>query len=158
LECEGINDRDKRLLKNILRDWSCNLVCIQETKLEEVQLSDFRGNQSMDFVALKAQGSAGGIIVMWDKNFFNLVSSSCGEFAITCLFQLVGRDFEWAFTGVYGSHTRFDKLRMWEELRYTRDGWFGSWCVRGISMKVCMVMREVPVSSHLTLWQNFVIS
>jgi len=72
----GINNRDKRLLlKNVLRDWSCNLVCIQETKLEEVQLSDIRsieGNQSMDFVALKAQGSAGGIIVMWDKIFFYL--------------------------------------------------------------------------------------
>ena len=82
----GINDRDKRLfLKNILRDWSCNLVCIQETKLEEVQLFDIRcigGNQSMDFVTLKAQGSAGGIIVMWDKNFFNLVSSSCGDFLL----------------------------------------------------------------------------
>jgi len=54
----GINDRGKRLLKIILRDWSCNLICIQETKLKEVQLSDIRsieGNQSMDFVALKAQ-------------------------------------------------------------------------------------------------------
>jgi len=92
-----INDRDKRLLlKNILRDWSCNLVCIQETKLEEVKLSDIRSigrNQSMDFVALKAQGFTGGIIVMWDKNFFNLVSSSCGDFSITCIFQMVAGDF-----------------------------------------------------------------
>ena len=77
----------------------------------------------MDFVALKAQGSAGGIIVMWDKNFFNLVSSSYGEFSITCLFQFVGGDFEWASMGVYGPHTRFDKLRMWEEFRCARDGW-----------------------------------
>ena len=54
----GINNRDKRLLlKNVLRDWRCNLICIQETKLEEVQLSvicSIEGNQSMDFVALKA--------------------------------------------------------------------------------------------------------
>jgi len=102
----AINDRDKRLLlKNILRDWSCNLVCIQETKLEEVQLSNIRsigGNQFMDFVALKAQGSEDGIIVMWD-NFFYLASSSCGDFHIICLFQMVNGDFEWAFMGVYGS-------------------------------------------------------
>jgi len=58
---------NKRLiLKNILREWRCNLVCIQETKLEDVKLSDIRsigGNQYSDFVALKAQGTAGGIIV-----------------------------------------------------------------------------------------------
>ena len=87
----GINDSNKRsILKNILREWRCNLVCIQETKLEDVQLSDIRsigGNQYLDFVALKAQGTAGGIIVMWDRNSFNLVSSSCGDFSITCLFQ-----------------------------------------------------------------------
>ena len=131
----GINDKEKRLLiKNVLRDWRCNLVCFQETKLDEVQLSDIRsieGNQSMDFVALKAQGSAGGIIVMWDKTFFNLVSSSCGDFSVTCLFQTVGCDFEWVFTGVYGPHTRAEKLSMWEELRCTREGWSGPWCVAG---------------------------
>jgi len=69
--------------------------------------------------------------VMWDKFFFTLVSSSCGEFSITCFLQMVGGDFEWAFTGVYGPHTRSEKLRMWEELRYTREGWSGPWCVAG---------------------------
>ena len=131
----GINDSNKRLLlKNILREWGCNLVCFQETKLEEVQLSDIRsigGNQHLDFVALNAQGTACGIVVMWDRNYFNLVSSYCGEFSITCHFQMVGGDFKWAFTGVYGPHTRIDKLRMWEELQRTRDGWFGPWCVAG---------------------------
>jgi len=41
----------------------------------------------------------------------------------------VGGDFEWAFTGVYSPHTKFDKLRMWEELHYTRGGWSDPWCV-----------------------------
>jgi len=50
---------------------------------------------------------------MWDRNSFNLVSSF-GDFSITCLFQMVGGDFEWAFTGVYGPHTKLEKLRMWE--------------------------------------------
>jgi len=131
----GINDSNKRsILKNILREWRCNLVCTQETKLEDVQLSNIRsigGNQYLDFVALKAQGTAGGIIVMWDRNSFNLVSSSCGDFSITCLFQMMGGDFEWAFMGVYGPQSRFDKLRMWEELQSTRDGWSGPWCVAG---------------------------
>jgi len=54
----GINDRDKRALpKNFLRDWNCDLICLQETKLEEVEFSDIRsiwGNQAVGFAVLKA--------------------------------------------------------------------------------------------------------
>ena len=57
------------------------------------------------------------------------MSSSFEDFSITCLFQIVGGDFEWAFTGVYDPHTRSDKLSMWEELHCARDGGFGPWCV-----------------------------
>ena len=74
----GINDRDKRaLLKKILRDWNCDLICIQETKLEEVELADIRsiwGNQAVGFAVLKAIGAAGGILVLWNKNSFQLIS------------------------------------------------------------------------------------
>ena len=53
----SINDRDKRVLpKKIFRDWNCDLTCLQETKLEEVELSDIRsiwGNQAVGFEVLK---------------------------------------------------------------------------------------------------------
>ena len=85
----------------------------------------------MDFAFLKAQGTSGGIIVMWDKNILNYVSSSQGEFSTTCIFQIVDGDFTRAFSGVYGPQDRSDKLRFWEELRRTRNGWPGSWCIGG---------------------------
>jgi len=44
---------------------------------------------------------------------------------------MVGGDFNLAFTGVYGPHTRFDKLRMWKELLCARDGWSSPWCIGG---------------------------
>ena len=46
--------------------------------LEDVSLSTIRslwGHYSVGFVFLKAVGASGGIIVMWDKNTFNLVYS-----------------------------------------------------------------------------------
>ena len=59
----GINDRDKRvLLKSFLRDWNCDLICLQKTKLEHAELSDIRsiwGNQHVGFAILKAIGSLG---------------------------------------------------------------------------------------------------
>jgi len=36
----GINDLHKRdVLKSFLRDWKCDLICLQETKLEDDSLS-----------------------------------------------------------------------------------------------------------------------
>ena len=58
----GINDRKKRvLLKSFLRDWNCDLICLQEARLENVELSDIRSiweNQPVGFMVLKAIGSA----------------------------------------------------------------------------------------------------
>jgi len=85
----------------------------------------------VDFAFLKAEGASRGIIVMWDKNTLNFVSSSQGEFSITCTFQMVDSDFTWVFLGVYDPQDRFDKWRFWEQLRRTRDGWAGAWCIGG---------------------------
>ena len=52
----GINDRDKRALpKFFLRDWNCDLICLQETKLEDVELSNIHsiwGNEPVKFAVL----------------------------------------------------------------------------------------------------------
>ena len=132
----GINDLRKiDVLKSFLRDWKCDLVCLQETKLEEVSCSIVRSlwrNYDVDFAFLKAVGASGGVLVMWDKNTFNLVSSSQGEFSITCILsRMIEDDFSWAFSGVYGPQARTDKLRFWAELHSARDGWPGPWCFGG---------------------------
>jgi len=102
----GLNDSRKRdVIKSFLREWRYDLICLQETKLEAVSLFVIRslwGNFSAGFDFLKAEGASGGIIVMWDKNIFNLVSSSQGVFSLTCFFQMVDGGFTWAFSGVYG--------------------------------------------------------
>ena len=45
----GLNDNVKRaMLRNVLREWKCDLVCFEETKLETIELSDVKsvwGNQ-----------------------------------------------------------------------------------------------------------------
>ena len=131
----GINDRDKRtLLKSFLRDWKCDLVCLLETKMEDVSLLDVRalwGIQSVDFAALNAVGLSGGVLVMWDKSVYRLVSTFCGDFSITCILHSIENGVDWAYTGVYGPQSRSDKLRFWEELCSIKDKWSGPWCVRG---------------------------
>ena len=73
----------------------------------------------------------GGVIVLWNTNTVNLISSSSGEFSVTFLLQMRDGGPSWAFTGVYGPQARVDKLRMLEELGRVRDGWHGPWCLGG---------------------------
>jgi len=131
----GINDHDTRvLLKNLLKDWNCDLICLQQTKLEDVGLSDIRsiwGNQHVGFAVLKVTGSVGRILVLWNKNTFKLSSSYCGDFSITCFLKLIDGSISWAFTGVYGPHVRVDRLGIWNELRHIRDGCSDPWCMGG---------------------------
>jgi len=121
----GINDLDKKvLLKSFLRKWKCDLGCLQEIKMEAVSPYDIRsfwGYHSVDFAALNAVGSSGGVLVMWDKSVYRMVSSFCGDFSITCILETVESGFAWAFRGVYGPQSRTDKLRFWEELRLIKD-------------------------------------
>jgi len=64
---------------------------------------------------LKAIGSAGGELVLWNTNTFQLISSLSGGFSIIRFLQM-NSSFSWAFTGIYGPHVRADKLRMLEVL------------------------------------------
>jgi len=132
----------------------------QETKLEDVELSgvhSISGNQPVGFV-LKTIGSAGGILVLWNKNALHLVSSSCGEFSITGFLQLVGGSIPWAFTGVYGPHVKVDKLRMWDELRCIGDGWYSPWCIGGDFNEILILETGGQVFVLLMQWWSFGIS
>jgi len=102
----GLNDNVKRaMLRNVLREWNCDLVCLQEMKLEAIELTDVRsiwGNQFVGYSVLRATGAAGGILVLWNTYTFQLISSSCGDFSITCTLQMRDDSFSWAFTDIYG--------------------------------------------------------
>jgi len=119
----GLNDSAKRAsLRNSLRDWNCDLVCLQETKLGDIELSDVRSIWGIQHVGFSVT--------------LHLISSSSGEFSVTCFLQMRDGSPSWAFTGVYGPQARVDKLRMLEELgrvrdAWPRDGWPGPLVFRG---------------------------
>ena len=50
----GLNDIVKRaLLRSVLRKWNCDLVCLQETKLETIELADVRSVWGIQSVGLR---------------------------------------------------------------------------------------------------------
>ena len=131
----GLNNPQKReSVKYWLRNWKCDVVCLQETKLAEVDLQLVRslwGNSFVGWEFLPAVGSAGGVILLWDKRVVERLDSVVKTFSISCLWKGVSDSFVWVGTGLYGPCTDVLRSELWEELKEVQQTWASPWCVFG---------------------------
>ena len=131
----GANDPDRRkIIRNVIRSHRANLVCFQETKIQKMTTVVARSlgvGRNCDWRALDAEGTAGGILLFWNKKIMELVDSEIGLFSISCLFKMVEGGVLWMFSGVYGPVERNLKEIFWEELGSIRGWWEGPWCLGG---------------------------
>ena len=67
----GVNDPDRRkIIRNFIRYQRVDLVCLQETKIQEMNAVVARSlgvGRLTYWRALNAEGSARGILLFWDK-------------------------------------------------------------------------------------------
>ena len=85
-----VNNLDKRkLIKNFLRTHMVDLVCLQETKVQEmnqVMEHSLGVGRFLNWKALNLEGTVGGIFLLWDKRRISLVGSVVRSFSVSCLF------------------------------------------------------------------------
>ena len=131
----GANNLNKRnVIRNFIRSQRVDLVCLQETKLQNLSSADARSlgvGRLADWRAVEAEGSAGGVLVFWDTRKLELVEAELGHFSVTCMFKNVEDGFLWAFTGVYGPVKRSKRELFWQELGAVKGLWGGPWCIGG---------------------------
>ena len=80
---------------------------------------------------MNAMGSAGGVLVVWDKRSLELIDKEMGSFSVSCRLKNVVNDFVWAFIGVYGPLSKDGRSLLWEELSAIRRLWEDPWCIWG---------------------------
>ena len=122
------------MIKQFIRDQRVDLVCLQETKVQTMNTQMARSlgaGRFSEWVSVDASGSAGGILLMWDKRILEVSETVCGSFTVSCSFRNVEDGFHWIFTGVYGPVLTNLKEEMWEELGSVRGLWPGPWCIGG---------------------------
>ena len=81
----------------------CNLVCLQETKLSAVDpfLASLLGGQRMkNFVEKPADGTKGGILLLWNEDYIKLDNISIGNFSISAKITLDSTSTSFNFTSV----------------------------------------------------------
>ena len=91
---KGLNVVEKRLqIRNLLRTWRPDIVCLQETKLEWITRGIVRSIWScpyIDWLYLGFKGASGGIVLMWDQRLMEKVEEAVGQFSVSCKFKNVG--------------------------------------------------------------------
>ncbi|KAK4540324.1 hypothetical protein RGQ29_031849 [Quercus rubra] len=77
----------------------------------------------VDWVALDAVHTAGGILLMWDRRVLERKEVLVGSFSVSVQWQGVGDGFLWACSGVYGPIDNSVRGLMWDELAGVHHYW-----------------------------------
>jgi exonuclease III len=110
---KGLNKTGKRLrVKNLLRLWKVDIVCLQETKVSwfiPSLVQSLWGCSYVEWCFVATEGASDGIILMWDRRVVSKIEVCLGSYVATCCFRNVEDGKVWAFAGVYGPNR--DNLR-----------------------------------------------
>ena len=107
------------MVKNWLREWKCDVVCLQETKIASMNrqlVYSLWGCPYVDWAILEANRTVGGILIIWDKKVLDKVEVMVGTFSISVKWQGVEDGFILACLRVYGPNENNERGHMWDEL------------------------------------------
>ncbi|KAG6635788.1 hypothetical protein CIPAW_11G066600 [Carya illinoinensis] len=129
----GLNDLGKYLhVKNLLRNWKADIICLQGTKLKFIDRSIVRslwGCLHMGWVYLSSKRALGSILLLWDKRVVNLVEEYVGQHLVACSFKNVDDGYKWSLAGVYSPNVDNNRRFLWEEITGLCSWWDGPWCI-----------------------------
>jgi exonuclease III len=143
----GLNVSVKRLrVRNLLRQWKANIICLQETKLEIISNNIVRslwGCPFVDWCYSASYGASGGMLIMWDKRIVEKIDVFVGEYVFACSFRSIFDDFSWAFAGVYNPNINALRSSLWDELAGLSSWWELPWCFFGAaSMSLAFLLKD----------------
>jgi exonuclease III len=84
---------------------TCHIVCLQETKLEAIdrELALFLGAYRLNHFAFKpAQGTRGGILLLWNDGVIDMQQIETGRYSITTTVTVRDTAASFLLTGIYG--------------------------------------------------------
>ena len=131
----GLNKVGRKLmLSSFMRSYHLDFVGVIETKKESFEgsfLKSFTGNTPFSWNYLPAVGSAGGVLVGFNSDLFNVVMQGSFKFLLNCLVTDKKSNFTWRCIVVYGSPYEEGKQEFLDELDKVLMGWHGPTLVGG---------------------------
>lgn len=95
---QGLNNRKKRgVIRGCLKRWKPDIICFQETKMEESGKGVFHSlwyEDNIQWCCLPAVGATGGILIVWRRDKFRCKNILKGSVSLSCLFEVNGKSGE----------------------------------------------------------------
>lgn len=131
----GLNDRRKcSVVKSLILNYRCSVICLQETKLNFVNTSKFYtfcGSHLQDFRCLNAIGTRGGLLTAWNPSLFDCVDEWSGNFSLNVLLKRKVDDTVILISNIYGPNCYTLKADFFYELRYINSRAGEVWAALG---------------------------
>jgi exonuclease III len=118
----GLNDQDRKdTVHETIANSSCHIACLQETKLHSISAFDasyIGGYRLKSFAYKPADGTRGGILLLWDDSMIDVTNVIISEFSLSAEVSLVNAAENGSFklTTVYGPTDRALKDQFFAEL------------------------------------------
>ena len=133
----GLNCPDRRAtVHETIASSSCQLVCIQESKLQSVDpfLAAYLGGQRLkSFAQRPADGTKGGILLLWDDSAVTVTNVQIGVYFLSATVAInnYGDDKTFKLTTVYGPTRSINKDAFYLELTSEKPPPRTKWPVNG---------------------------
>ena len=128
------NPEKRKVIKQFIRDQRVDLVCLLETKVQDMTLRMAQSlgvERFLDWVWSMLRGLLEASYCFGIRETWRSSRRWGGVFFVSCSFRNVEDDFQWIFTSVYGPVLANLKEDLWEELGSVRGLWSGLWSIGG---------------------------
>ncbi|GMI80831.1 hypothetical protein HRI_001752400 [Hibiscus trionum] len=110
------------------------LLFLQETKLQAISISLYRRlgvKHDFDKIFSPSEGSAGGLLCVWDKNFLNIANSFVDRRFIALFGQIKGSLEQYGFINVYAPYVESEKVSFFNDLNSFMANYRVNWIIGG---------------------------
>ncbi|XP_028118140.1 uncharacterized protein LOC114315728 [Camellia sinensis] len=130
----GIGKPEKRgRIKRLLKDRHIDIVFLQETKKMVVSDNLARGlwgRRKMEFLSVDPEGTARGLLCMWDPDVFQLSGSCCNRRFIL-LSDTLYNSFHCVLLNIYAPNDVSSRSSFWNTLLNLKVYFSNPWCMEG---------------------------
>ncbi|XP_073360430.1 uncharacterized protein [Aegilops tauschii subsp. strangulata] len=131
----GLNCPNRRAtVSATIASSSCHIVCLQETKLtivDQFTAAFLGGNRLRSFAQRPAEGTRGGILILWDDHLVELTNITYTSYCISAMVRIRETELIFKLTSVYGPTDYARKDAFFDELASQKPPAGVAWLASG---------------------------